>query len=175
MATIDYSTEAFSDSLLEQRLAAQRPTLGICLGAQLMARALGAAVYPGHQPELGWAPLMLSEAGRRSPLRHIGDTQIPVLHWHGDTFNLPDSATRLAASSLYTNQAFAWGAHALALQCHLEVTANGLERWWRGHANQLRDTPGVNVAHLRQDTQRCAPRLAQHALRVWQEWLLAQV
>lgn len=56
-----------------------------------MARALGAAVYPGHQPELGRASLLLNTAGRRSPLRHMGETQTPVLHWHGNTSNLPEN------------------------------------------------------------------------------------
>ncbi len=103
--------------LLEQRLAADRPTLGICLGAQLMARALGARVYPGSAKEIGWKPLSLTPAGRSSPLAHLDGHLTSILHWHGDTFDLPEGATLLATSDLYRHQAFAWGQGALAFQC----------------------------------------------------------
>jgi GMP synthase (glutamine-hydrolysing) len=77
---------------LERRLAAGRPTLGICLGAQLIAAALGARVYPGGKKEIGWAPVALTAAGRASPLAALEGR--PVLHWHGDTFDLPRASGR---------------------------------------------------------------------------------
>jgi GMP synthase (glutamine-hydrolysing) len=157
--------------LLERRLAADLPTLGICLGAQLMARALGARVYAGPHKEIGWAPLRLSEAGQRSCLTRLARRQTAVLHWHGDTFDLPSGATHLASTLAYDNQAFAWGARGLALQCHAEMTMRGLERWLISHAHEIAHTPGVSVTQLRYDTQRYAPRLQTRAACVWQAWL----
>jgi GMP synthase (glutamine-hydrolysing) len=157
--------------LLERRLAAALPTLGICLGAQLMARALGAKVYAGPHPEIGWAPLQLSEAGRRSCLAPLANRQTAILHWHGDTFDLPPGATHLASTPAYDNQAFAWGTRGLALQCHAEVTLPGLEGWFVSHAHEIEHTPGLSVAQLRQETQRHAPRLQTRAARCWHAWL----
>jgi GMP synthase (glutamine-hydrolysing) len=157
--------------VLEARLARDLPTLGVCLGSQLMARALGARVYPGPRKEIGWAPVTLTEAGRRSCLAPFGSAATPVLHWHGDTFDLPAGATRLASTELYENQAFAWGRRALALQFHVEVTARGLERWFIGHASEIAGTPGVTVAQLRSETARWGPFLEAHGSRCLDRWL----
>lgn len=104
---------------LRWRLAADRPTLGVCLGGQMIAAALGARVYPGQFTEVGFAPVALSEAGAGSPLRHLGG--VSVLHWHGDSFELPDGVEHLAATRLYANQAFRRGPNLLALQFHAEM------------------------------------------------------
>jgi len=157
---------------IARRLQTGRPTLGICLGAQLMARALGAKVYPGGTKEIGWSPVVLTPDGQRSPLQHL-DAETPVLHWHGDTFDLPDGAVRLAGNDVYSNQAFAWGDCGLALQFHPEVTAAGLEHWFVGHACEISGTPGLEVAQLRADTERYAAHLEQRARRIWTEWLAA--
>jgi GMP synthase (glutamine-hydrolysing) len=157
--------------LLERRLTADFPTLGICLGCQLMARALGAEVYPGSHKEIGWSTLLLSEAGLRSYLGRLSGDQTAVLHWHGDTFNLPDGATLLASTQVYANQAFSWGKRGLALQFHPEVTAPGMERWLIGHACEIGATPGVSIAELRQETKRYAPCLQMQATKLWQAWL----
>lgn len=156
-------------ALIEKRLQQGRPVLGICLGAQLMARALGARVYPGKK-ELGWAPLELTEAGRRSPLRFI-EPAMKVLHWHGDTFDLPAGAEHLGATEPTPHQAFALGRHALGLQFHIEASAPGLERWYVGHALEIATTPGVGLASLREDAVLCAPRLAASAQAALNSWL----
>ncbi len=157
--------------LLERRLDAGRPTLGICLGAQLMARALGARVYRAGAKEIGWGPLTLTEAGAASALRHLAPDKTPVLHWHGDTFHLPRGGVHLAATRACENQAFRWGAHGLALQFHAEVTAAGLERWFIGHTLEIETTPGISVAELRAATGRAAPRLERQGPAFLTEWL----
>jgi GMP synthase (glutamine-hydrolysing) len=157
-------------ALIEQRLTRGKPVLGICLGSQLMARALAARVYPGTGKEIGWAPLALSEAGRTSPLAPLG-ARAPVLHWHGDTFDLPAGATHLAATDRYRHQAFSWQRHGLALQFHIEATAPGLERWYIGHACEIASTPGLSVPVLRAESEHWAPLLAPLATQVVAAWL----
>lgn len=157
--------------LLERRLNADRPTLGICLGAQLMARALGSRVYGASAKEIGWGPLSLTEAGGASALRHLAPDKTSVLHWHGDTFDLPRGAVLLASTAVCENQAFLWGTRGLALQFHVEVTAGGLERWFIGHTLEIEATPGVSVEALRAATTRAAPLLEQQGQTFLRQWL----
>ncbi len=157
-------------ALIERRLARRQAVLGICLGSQLMARALAARVYPGTGKEIGWAPLALTEAGRDSALAPFAG-RAPVLHWHGDTFDLPAGATHLAATERYRHQAFLWQRHGLALQFHLEVAAPGLERWYIGHACEIAATPGLSVPVLRAESEHWAPALAPLAARAVATWL----
>ena len=159
-------------AILEQRLRADRPTLGICLGSQLMARALGARVYPGgNGKEIGWAPIRLTEAGSASPLALLGPQHTHVLHWHGDTFELPEGAQLLAGSERYPHQAFSYGARSLALQFHPEVTRSGMERWFIGHCHEIAHTPGLSVPQLREDTRQFGERLEIQGWRFFETWL----
>lgn len=156
--------------LLERRLGADLPTLGICLGAQMMARALGARVYPGPAKEIGWQPLALTAAGEASPLRHLAGTKTSMLHWHGDTFDLPAGASLLASTALCPHQAFAYGRNALAFQCHPEAQTPQLERWFIGHACEL-GVAGLSVPQLREETQAYGPTLEAQGARCFAEWL----
>ena len=160
-------------AILRQRLAADLPTMGICLGAQLIARALGAAVYPGdgylgNGKEIGWAPVTLTNAGRAGPLRHLAD--VAVLHWHGDTFDLPDGCDRLASTARYANQAFARGDRVLALQFHFEAVAHRFEHWLLGHAHELAAS-GQDVHALRRDALAHGDRLESAAAAVVDTWV----
>ena len=154
--------------LIERRLATGRPLLGICLGAQLMARTLGAKVAPMAEKEIGYTPLMLTEAGEQSPLAALADW--PVLHWHGDQFDLPAGATLLAATEHCPHQAYAIGRNVLGLQCHLEADAEEIEDWLIGHSAEL-IAAGMDPCAIRDDAARFGPRLAERADRVLREWL----
>ena len=155
-------------SALERRLATGRPTLGICLGAQLMAAALGARVYPGGRKEIGWGEVQLTEAGLASSLAHLADQ--PVLHWHGDTFDLPPGAVRLAGTDLYENQAFSLGHHALALQFHAEADYRRIEQWLIGHTGEL-SAAGIDIPDLRVRSQRLGPGLQVAGEKLLADWL----
>jgi GMP synthase (glutamine-hydrolysing) len=156
-------------ALLNKRLAADRPTLGICLGSQLIAHALGARVYPMGVKEIGFAPVQLTAEGSRSCLSALAQDGI-VLHWHGDTFDLPEGAARLASTPVCTNQAFAYGPRVLGLQFHIEVLHSGFERWLIGHACEL-TAAGCSIPDLRAEMQRYAPRLASKAQTFLDHWL----
>jgi GMP synthase (glutamine-hydrolysing) len=157
--------------LLDRRLASGRPTLGICLGAQLMARVLGSRVYRGPAKEIGWGPLRLTPPGERSALAGLAASHCPVLHWHGDTFDLPPDAERLASTDITPNQAFALGPKVLGLQFHLELDPREIERWLVGHAHEIAATPGVSPEGLRRDTARHGAALGRAAADCMHAWL----
>jgi GMP synthase (glutamine-hydrolysing) len=104
------------------------PVWGVCLGAQLLASALGAAVYPGPEAEVGLLPVELTPAAADDPVFRDAPRSFPTLQWHGDTFDLPDGATLLASSPAYANQAFVYE-RAYALQFHLEVSPELAAEW----------------------------------------------
>lgn len=169
-----YETDAYPFlgeelAALEGRLARSRPTLGICLGSQLMARALGARVYPTGTKEIGFAPLGLTAAGRDSCLAPLGDDGA-VLHWHGDTFDLPVGAVHLARTDVCENQAFSVGEHALALQFHVEVSPGDFERWLVGHACELA-AARIQPARLRLAMRERGRGLARTAEEILVRWL----
>ena len=158
-------------SLLKRRIAADKPTLGICLGAQLIARALGAKVYPGKEKEIGWYGLELTAAGEQSALRYLGAKHCSMLHWHGETFDLPVGAALLASSERCLHQAFSYGKNILALQFHPEITQRAMEKWFIGHIGEIMQTEGVSVEQLRKDTHEFANQLEVQGELFFNSWL----
>ena len=160
--TEDYPFLVNEIILLKQRLIDKKPTIGICLGAQLIAHALGAKVYAGAQKEIGWSTLQLADVPNQ-PLSALNNT--PVLHWHGDTFDLPQDAQLLASSELYPHQAFQYGHNVFGFQFHLEVAGDYLEKWLIGHTCELRHAK-INIPQLRADNQKYAHSLEQQGTQV---------
>jgi GMP synthase-like glutamine amidotransferase len=115
--------------LIEQAAARKLPILGICLGAQLIAKALGAKVYPNAEKEIGWRAVQWTEAAANDPLFSGFRDPETVFHWHGDTFDLPANAEWLAWSSACRNQAFRAGSNIYGLQFHAEVTPEMIADW----------------------------------------------
>jgi len=167
----EYPFVAEELALLRKRLAAQKPTLGICLGAQLMAAALGAKVYGGDKgAEIGWFELTPGADAAPEWFAPLLAPGLKLFHWHGDTFDLPAGATHLAGSAKYPHQAFSIGNYALGLQFHPEVVGWALERWYVGHCAELH-AKGLTAAGLRTDGESHAPALEAVADKFWQGWL----
>ena len=116
-------------SFLADAVERGMPVLGVCLGAQILASVLGAKVYPGREKEVGWGSVKLTEEGKIDPLfSGVGD-ELPVLHWHGETFDLPHGATRLASTDVCVNQAFRRGKAVYGFQFHVEADAGMVDKW----------------------------------------------
>jgi GMP synthase-like glutamine amidotransferase len=122
-------------ALIAEAVKSEIPLLGVCLGAQLIAKALGAKVYRNTVREIGWAPVTFAEAARRDPLFAGLSAPETVFHWHGDTFDLPRNAELLASSATCRNQAFRAGNRIYGLQFHLEVTPLMIAQWCAEDAN----------------------------------------
>jgi GMP synthase-like glutamine amidotransferase len=159
---------------IDHYLETGNPVLGICLGAQLLADAIGGNVYPADQNEIGWFPVKKTDAGKRSNL--IGDwpERQTVLHWHGDTFSLPDDARTLLKSKACENQLFIHRNNLVGLQFHLEMTKIGIDEL-------LNHTDGVpnnedtvqSAEEIRQQVSRVEslqPRMDELLNQISQEW-----
>jgi GMP synthase-like glutamine amidotransferase len=173
------SARATDPGLAEERawiakaVAAGMPYLGVCLGAQLLAAALGGRVVPARCPEVGIRQVFLTDAARRDPVFDSLRGPLTVLQWHGDTFTLPRGAVPLAGSIDNRYQAFRWGPAAYGVQFHPEATARSVAAWpWvPAYLDQLQ-TAAVDSGVLFAELAREEPRLRELARRLLNSWLL---
>jgi len=147
------------------------PVVGICLGAQLIAATLGAVVYHGRVKEIGWSPISITPHGQVDSLLGYLPENATVFQWHGDGFDLPSGAIRLAASDNYENQAFRVGKHIYALQFHLEVTPRMIARWIDERSKDLAQAPYILPDKIIADTQNYAPILKYYGERFLSEFV----
>lgn len=157
-------------TFLDRALKAGKHMLGVCLGAQMLAHVLGGRVYPGGRKEIGWYAVALTEEGMKdavlSTLSADGKQYARVFQWHGDTFDLPEGAVRLASSELYSNQAFRYDKAVYALQFHIEVTPM-IVREWLVHERQI----DVNAIHSA--SEKIYPAYGERALNFYRKFFLA--
>jgi GMP synthase-like glutamine amidotransferase len=124
--------------LLAAAVEGQRLVLGVCLGSQVLASAMGGLVHPGAEPEIGWFPVRMTEAGRASKVFGGWPEQFVAGHWHGDTFDLPEGTVSAASSEVTANQAFEMaGGRVVGLQFHLEWTRHSLATLVSNCADEL--------------------------------------
>jgi GMP synthase-like glutamine amidotransferase/DNA-binding CsgD family transcriptional regulator len=151
------------------------PFFGICLGAQLLAAALGAEVFRGPEPELGLNPMFLTDDARRDPVYRAFPDDVEVFEWHQDHFDLPEGSVRLARSPRYPNQAFRWGSVAYGLQPHLEPSLDDVRAWFAadpavGNALETRYGAGALDAFL-EEYGATVPFLQETARQLLRRWL----
>lgn len=171
--TEEYPWLAAERALVADAIDADRAVLGICLGAQQVAAALGADVYPASTPEIGWFPIEATAEASGSPLFDALGDSYDALHWHGDTFDLPEGATRMARTEACPNQAFVYDDRVVGLQFHLESTPDAVAELL-ANTDDLPAGPRVQDAStIRDGTHRTAalePRLYALLDNLEREW-----
>lgn len=154
---------------LALRLEQDQPTLGVCLGAQMIAAALGGEVFPGPVKEVGFHTVQVASIPAAAPLQHLAE--VPLLHWHGDTFTLPEGAELLASSDRYQHQAFRRGNNVLGLQFHAEMGLDERFHVWTSAWPEDIEAAGQTVDQLRRDHAAHGPRAVAAGRAMIGDWL----
>ncbi len=155
--------------LIDQALKQDKPILGICLGSQLLATALGARVTRGAHKEIGWYPIELQPAANQDPLVSGLEPSFMGYHWHGDIFELPDGATALASSAHTAYQAFSYGRAAYGVLFHMEVTAQIIADMVWAFADEVREA-GLDGEQIKTDAAQHLPALHANGQTFFQNW-----
>jgi len=163
----DHSFLSYEAAMIRAFIKTGRPVLGICLGAQMIAYALGAKVYPGAVKETGWYEARITEEGMKDPafsaLSINGGPFTEVFQWHGDTFDLPQKAVRTAFSDKYENQSFRYGDNIHALQFHIEVTPEIIREWFK-------DEKGEDIDNMLKQSDIIFPEYHKRALKFYEKF-----
>jgi GMP synthase (glutamine-hydrolysing) len=160
--------------LIEEAMKKNLPVLGICLGAQLIAKTLGADVYPNREKEIGWYDISPTDAAENDPLLAAFDQTEKIFQWHGETFDMPLTSLHLAFSSLCANQAFRYGSNVYGFQFHLEVDERMIHRWLRVSENRAEVAAlgrGITADSINADTPAHIQRLHQLSDAVFGEFI----
>jgi GMP synthase (glutamine-hydrolysing) len=160
--------------LIEDAMRREIPVLGICLGAQLIAKALGAEVYPSGDKEIGWYDVSPTSQAGEDPLLADFREREKLFQWHGDTFDVPHTAVHLASSELCSNQAFRYTTNVYAFQFHLEVDEPMIHRWLRAPENRI-EIAGlrgkIDPERIHIETREHLDRLHELSDRVFSEFI----
>jgi GMP synthase (glutamine-hydrolysing) len=160
--------------LIERAMKREMPILGICLGAQLIAKTLGAAVRPSPEKEIGWYDVAPTEDASADPLLGHFEPRERIFQWHGDMFDLPHGAVHLARSPSCENQAFRYDDNVYGFQFHMEVDEHLIERWLHvpHHEKELHELKGdEGPQEIRRATPEHMPRLTELADRTFREFV----
>jgi len=160
-------------NLIQQAIQEDVPVLGHCLGGQLISKALGAKVIENQCQEIGWGHVQV--ANNNEAKRWFGNTEeFLSFHWHGETFTLPEGATRLLSSKYCLNQAYSFGKH-FAMQCHVEMTEEMVHMWcstWHDEMQDALDSPGVQtVDEMCKDLRIKVAELNKYSEKIYSEWV----
>ncbi|MBI4115762.1 MAG: hypothetical protein HY447_04205 [Candidatus Omnitrophica bacterium] len=157
--------------ILKESMRQKIPTLGICLGSQLLASAGGARVFKGPRKEIGWFPIQAKSVARKDPLLRHCLSEAMVFHWHGDTFDLPRGSVHLASSERYPHQAFRIGDSAWGFQFHLEMTEAMIKDWVEiAEEKSKNPSPDWNACEILTQTPCFLPEMETLARKVFGEF-----
>ena len=166
-----YPFLAEENSFIKECLRQEIPCLGICLGSQLLAKAAGAKVVRSPVKEIGWYQIHLTEMGKKDPMFQNCRSPLPVFHWHGDMFNIPQEGVLLATASGCPHQAFKVGTHAYGLQFHVEVTGPNTKEWHDEYGDKDLSSLGGSIYSMLQGYETRLDLYSAQALKIYENFL----